>query len=100
MKHLTKNIKLKSKHETGVKKKNFRVFRKSILETLKKKDEINYLKHATINIKYKYFRNREHETSNMKYRTENMKLDCERESGAKKKNFGVLGKSVHETLNK
>ena len=44
-------MKLKGKCEMGVKKKNFGVFEKSVHETLNKKDEINYLKHTTINIK-------------------------------------------------
>ena len=34
----------------------------------------------------------------MKHRTANMKLERKHEMGAKKKNFGVFEKSVHETL--
>ena len=67
---------------------------------MNKKDEKNYLKHATINIKYKYLCNREHETLNVKRRTKNMKLERKHKTRAKKKNFGVFGKSVYETLNK
>ena len=67
---------------------------------LTKKDEINYLKHGTINIKYEYLRNNEHATSNMKHLTENMKPERKHEMGEKKKNFEVFGKSVHEKLNK
>ena len=92
MKQRTRNMKLERKHKTRAKKKNFGVFGKSVYETLNKKDEINYLKHATINIKYDYHCNNEHETSNMKHLAENMKLECKHKMEAKKKNFRIFRK--------
>ena len=62
MKHLTENMKSECKHETGPKKKIFGAFGKSVHKTLNRKDEINYLKHGTINRKHEYLRNSEHET--------------------------------------
>ena len=66
------------------------MFGKSVHETLNKKDKINYLKHATINIKYEYLCNSEYETSNMKHRIKNIKLEYKHEMGAKEKKFVVF----------
>ena len=62
------------------------------------KHETYHLKYATTNIKYEYPCNSEHTTSNMKHRIANMKLESKHETGAKKKNFGVFEKLLHETL--
>ena len=40
MKHRTTSMKLERKHETGVKKKNFEVFEKSVHEILNNEHEI------------------------------------------------------------
>ena len=58
--------------------------------------ETRHLKCVTINIKYEYLCNREHETSTMKHPTENMKLKRKYETGKK---FGVFKKLIRETFN-